>query len=393
MLPHRARPIRYLTALILIIVFVIALIPQQAARALTTTTVIHDTHALQSTGSVSGTITDSSFNPISTAEVCLSNFSYQWFGCQSVNGDGTYTYGGLSSGTYRVNARAPGYANEFYDGIPYYGDHNNATPVSVTDGQDTPSINIALDPGGTISGTIYAADSVTPLGGVPIDTNPGGFGQCANPDGTYTMSGLPLNTPIIVQGGGSQWGGCATLNYALEYWQNTFNYNDADPITLTSGGGENATGINFTLEEAGTVTGRITSLETGLPIAGADVYLHTPDWSWGVGTTTDGNGDYTFNGILGDYGLQAEADGHARMFWTTWGQSPVEGEIFSVTSGQTTIVNMVLSPGGTLSGRVTYTDGVTGIPVFLSTSILRVPPAPTRMGTGALNIMMRASQW
>jgi hypothetical protein len=79
------------------------------------------------------------------------------FVCESTtDANGIYIITNLSAGDYRVYAYAPEYGREFYNGTHF---RNDAQPVSVIEGGETPNINFSLGPGGSISGTIASADS------------------------------------------------------------------------------------------------------------------------------------------------------------------------------------------------------------------------------------------
>lgn len=320
-------------------------------------------------GTISGKITEEDgVTPIPGAEICVDTYDAYFHpsSCSgsSVNGDGTYTFNGLSSGTYRVWAKAPGFAHEHYDGVPYYGNENNATPVSVTLGQDTPNIDIMLDPGGSISGYVYDEGSL-PLVEVPVDVWPGGFGNCTDVDGSFTIIGLPLDTDIIITAGGRSWGGCSTVDRIQEYWDNNPLSNwDANPIRLTAADPD-ATNKNFNLALGGTFSGTIFEADGVTPITGAFVFIDGTDGQWygGFGIGSD-DGTYTSSALpSGTYRVSAQSDGYAQEFF---GGAPVYGNHdaatpVTVTVGQDTPnVDIMLDPGGTISGYV-YDEG--GLPL------------------------------
>ncbi len=345
--------------------------------------------ALEAGGSISGIVTESDGStPISDARVCVEE--YPWgagYGCQDVNPDGTYTFNGLPTGTYRATAQAPGFAKELFSELPYYGDWSSATPVNVTAGSDTPDIDFTLDPGGTISGTVYAEDGTTPLGGVPIDTRQwGGFGQCTNPDGTYTLEGLPLNTDIYVMAGSEQWGGCATLDRVQQYWDHSASWNTATPIQLTSGGGENATLIDFALGEAGSISGIVTESDGTTPIPNVQVCINWYDTDDHVTCqNVNPDGTYFVGGLAsGDYRVNTNTYGTSfisEYFNDTldWGMAD---RVTVTAPSNTPNIDFALDEGGTLSGVVTESDGTTPIP----NAQVCVQEHPWGMGYGCQNV-------
>ena len=148
-------------------------------------------------GSISGHVTENdNTTPITDGQICVQDHaSGQWYGCGNIDSSGNYTVEGLPTGTFRVEAQVPDHAKEFFDNKPYFGDHNQATPVNVTAPDDTPNINFSLDPGGTITGTVRDAAN-NPLGGISVDTRPwGGYGRCTNSDGTFYNGRCCHSTP------------------------------------------------------------------------------------------------------------------------------------------------------------------------------------------------------
>ena len=98
-----------------------------------------------------------------------------------------------------------------------------------------------------ITGTVHDL-SETPISGVAIDVtasfSTSSLSTCTNPtDGTYQITGLPLNDPITVSANAN--GGCDYNNYGWETWQHV-TVQDPTPITLTDSA-KVASGIDFSL--------------------------------------------------------------------------------------------------------------------------------------------------
>ena len=81
--------------------------------------------------------------------------------------DGTYTAGGLRSGSYKVLFRAYNgiYAREWHDNKE---DFESADLVWVTAPANT-TVNAALDHGGSISGTVTDAETGEALSGIDVE--------------------------------------------------------------------------------------------------------------------------------------------------------------------------------------------------------------------------------
>jgi carboxypeptidase family protein len=115
---------------------------------LATTGIDDQLRSTSGTGSISGTVTDTSGNPVEP--ICVDAVVPQnevTVTSVITAADGTYTMSGLAAGTYKV------VFGTCYSGQPYQvewyqekSDISSADPVSVTDGTDTPGIDEVLTP-------------------------------------------------------------------------------------------------------------------------------------------------------------------------------------------------------------------------------------------------------
>ena len=183
--------------------------------------------------------------PVADADVWADSYDC----CGGGNGthtdaDGTYTIQGLASGDYRVMVRAQGFAGELYNDTR---DWEQAARVSVTAGATTPTIDFTLEVGGSISGTVYEADGVTPIEGIALraeDSVTGSFAGWARSEdgGSYTLFGLPPGEYIISafddQG----------RAYVEEYYNNVPDSASATAVAVVAGA--DTAGIDFTLDAA-----------------------------------------------------------------------------------------------------------------------------------------------
>ena len=208
-------------------------------------------------GTISGAIfeADGTTPVTNDAWVDVNDLSGNWISSTGVASDGSYAITGLADGTYHVRAWGNGYATEFYNEAgPTFDNANNVVVVA---GSDTPNIDFALDPGGTISGTVYAEDGVTPLPDMRVDVNNvWGIASCTDQNGHYALYNLPLNIPLTVNtGGNGNWCG-GSEDRVLEWWQDAWSQDAATPITLTLGSPD-ASGIDFSLVLGGSISGHI----------------------------------------------------------------------------------------------------------------------------------------
>jgi large repetitive protein len=154
------------------------------AGALSAASHVHDNSALDGTGSIAGTVTDSVTGlPVEGAKVaagcCGGKYAY-------TNADGEYVITDLAAGEYNVKAMKDGYAMKVYP-----------EKIAVAEGQQVEGIDFALAPlggggEGSISGTVYDKKTGAPIEGAKVMT-----GTCrnmrtayTNADGQYTITGL-----------------------------------------------------------------------------------------------------------------------------------------------------------------------------------------------------------
>lgn len=168
--------------------------------------------SLTAGGSVSGIVVDAGNNtPLRNVQI-NANFG-SWGTGTCTNADGTYTFSGLPAGTpFRIsaggnnncNGGAQNYVQQFWDHTPDWG---AATLLTVNAGQTIPNINFSLTAGGSVSGTVVDAGNNAPLGNmqISVEYSGGGTGGCTNPDGSYTLFGLPAGIPLTISAGGHNW--------------------------------------------------------------------------------------------------------------------------------------------------------------------------------------------
>jgi protocatechuate 3,4-dioxygenase beta subunit len=222
--------------------------------------------------------------------------------------DGSYTVGGLSTGDYIAKVEADGYAVEYYQDATSW---SNATPISVVQPDETNGIDFTLDLGGSISGRVYDVTGTNPVGGGYVvarllDGSTAGY-VCAEDDGSYTISSLPLAEHKVYAMGYCR----ADPDYVTEYWQEKASWDEADVITLSADNRE-ITGTDFTLELGGSISGRVTKADGVTPVSGACVNVSSTASEWNQlrgYCCTDEDGDFTIRGVpTGDVYVRTHAD-------------------------------------------------------------------------------------
>ncbi|MCD6172116.1 MAG: carboxypeptidase regulatory-like domain-containing protein [Thermoplasmata archaeon] len=246
------------------------------------------------TGSISGKVTDE--NGASLSDVWITAWDFdtdEFVGNAQTDANGTYTISGLPSGEYRVDASGPGRVRKWYNNTLWY---HEAQPVNVTASNDTPNINFTLEPGGTISGKLTDGQG-NPLVNVSVFCEridgPGAGGATSNADGNYTIDGLPFGKYIVRS---PDRGGDNDDDFIMIYYNNKANRESADIVTISSESPD-ATGINFTLQIGGSISGHVFDIDNN-PIANLHVYAEEYDTGeWRSGTYTNQDGSYILRGL------------------------------------------------------------------------------------------------
>lgn len=194
---------------------------------------------LDPAGTISGTVYNATGTAgISSAYVCFEDYyTGDKLDCEPVQiqANGSYTFGTLPTGEYRVVAAAPGYTLEYWNESGW--NKVDADPVSVTAPNDTPNIDFTLDFGGAIQGTITESDGTTPVEAVFVQAHFGTgtlWGGCTEANGTYTIPGLPFNVPITISAavGFNYCNG--PEHYRGRWWDNAVDEASATAIQLTA---------------------------------------------------------------------------------------------------------------------------------------------------------------
>ena len=300
-------------------------------------------------GTISGTVTDSGGSPIVGAQLSAYPYTgYGSYGYATTGVDGTYTIGGLATGDYRVQVWATGYAYEYYDDTV---DWSAATPVPVTEGDDTPGINFSLAIEGTISGTVTGPGGAE-IGGASVYACPfTGSGYCGSAwtasNGTYTIGGLPTGDYRV-----EAW----ATGYAGEYYDDTVDQNAATAVPVVEGA--DTPGIDFSLAIEGTISGTVTG-PGGAEIGGASVWACPFTGSgycqW---ASTASNGAYTIGGLAtGDYLVQVCATGYVCEYYDDTVDQNAATAVPVVEGADTPGIDFGLAIEGTISGTVTDPGG------------------------------------
>jgi hypothetical protein len=345
-----------------------------------------DGSAAAQTGTIAGTVTNSVGGaPISGVPIrILTEFGSQ-VAQGTTNGTGVYNITSLPPGSYLVRTAvslAQNFADEVYDNQPC-PPCTGGTLVPVTAGNTTTSIDFALDPGGSIAGTVVDATTLLPINnafvniysatGALLRTGSTGSGGT----GAYSVGSLPTGTYFAkVQVG--------VGTYVDELYNNIACLNcpvtSGTPIAVTVGAV--TAGINFSPELGGTITGTVTDASTLSPVSMVAVNIYRSYGGVAVkGVVTNASGLFTVQGLpTGSY-LARTGVGSASNYVDeiydgriSAGNSVTIGTLIPVTAGATTSgVNFALETGGSIAGTVT--DAVTLAPLSGGVSVFNAKGA------------------
>lgn len=258
---------------------------------------------------------------------------------------GSYIVKGLSSGSYYVTARAPGYLSEYYDGV---SSKSAATVVSVIFSENTAGIDFTLDSGGSISGRVCQADGTTPISGASVQARgaQGGNGSAiTDSNGNYTILGLMSDTYQV---------SASAADYLSEYYNGA-----AAPVAVSVPG--IVPDINFSLDWGGTISGCVYQADGTTPISGALVKANGVNNNSGS-ATTGSDGNYIIRGLAWDnYRVNAFAPYYLTQYYNGLASAGVATPVHVVPPDNTSKIDFSLKLGGMISGRVLEADGTTPI--------------------------------
>lgn len=317
-------------------------------------------------GLISGSIEDGSTHlPISSAWVSIYDNSGNYVSTEYPDGAGIYTsQTGLPTGTYYARTNNDdGYLNELYDDILCASDctETDGTPISVTKGATTSSIDFELVKGGAIEGTVTEEGTGTPLdsGFIRIYNASGDYVASSHPDGAgdyKTSAGLVSGTYYALTR--------SFEGYLHELYDDLPCYfgctvTDGTPINVTAG--STTSNIDFALAQGGLIAGTVTEDGTSNGLDEGYVGIYDASGDWTIDTYPEANGDYvTYAGLPpGTYYARTWSfEGYFEELYDdipcSGGCTVTDGTPIVVTAGSTTSnIDFALLEGGSITGTVT----------------------------------------
>ncbi len=310
-------------------------------------------------------------------------------GSVSTNSAGAFTLPGLPPGNYfaYTTGTAGGYVNEIYDNIPCVGSCssgtavNTGTPIVVTGATPVTGRNFALDPGGSVSGTVTDSGTGAPVQNVLVTLrslvgtqNLFAGSASTNASGVFTVSGLAAGTYFAYTSAGN-------AGYTSEIFDNilcpgscssTVAVNSGAPIAVTAG--VTTSNVSFALDRGARITGTIVNQTTSAPLQGVSVqaYIRIGLTATFAGSaSTNASGGYSIGGLpAGTYALFTSTNLAINEIYNNL---PCLGSCSSTTAlatgepvavargGTASGKDFQLDPGGAVSG--TITDALSAAPL------------------------------
>jgi hypothetical protein len=303
-----------------------------------------------------------------------------WECSTNADSNGNYAFFGLSTGDYVLRVTAPGYAREYYDNV---NPSHEATLVHVAVGQWTSDIDFDLTEGGSISGTIYESDGVTPISDALVSVLPDkyvyddGFNAITINNGNYTVTGLALGSYKVQ---------VEAPTYARKYFGEVYCWPEAQKVTVIPP--NNTSDINIRLEQTGSISGHVFMSDGLTPVSGAQVFadLSPARGCQGFDAQSNADGSYSLANLPpAKYTLGVQnAVGLAAEFYKEK-PSRQTANILSIAAGQNvTGLDFTLEIGAPIRGHV-Y-DEATRAPISGAQIVTDAIPGTATLPDGSYEI-------
>jgi hypothetical protein len=262
---------------------------------------------------------------------------------------GRYQVSNLQPGQYELafaGCEAKGnLVTQWYSGRPGAGP---AAIISAGARRPTAGLDVAMQPGGAISGTVRSASGRNVVGvcvqvtnlnrsvRLPVDET-AAFGR------SYQMSGLPPGAYHV-----AFIPACFGINYAIQWYSRKPSPAGAARVIIRAG--RTTAGIDAALTVGGSITGLVTSAATHAPLGNICVFAQNvsqqEDFGFGF---TNGQGHYVISGLN---------SGRYEIEFVSCSGGSLAGQVRSslvtvVAPRQTRGIDAALAAGGSIQGRVT----------------------------------------
>lgn len=269
--------------------------------------------------------------------------------------DGSYAIGALPPGTYYVRADPSPAKDQFFLDAFYGGGRTLAEATSVVVAESgVAQIDIALDPAGSIAGSITDAATGQGVAGIDLDVFDA-LGERSDADavtdanGNYETSPIPPGSYVLRADPGLEQG------YVRTYYPDAPRQPAAEAITVTAGA--RTSGINLNLPLGGSLAGQVTDLSSGSPLAGIDIDVFD---AAGVRLEqtgrTDAEGRYQVGALAPDlYVVRVDPgieQGYPRTYYPNAYNHAAALSVSVAAGNATSGLDFALPLGGTIGGAI-----------------------------------------
>jgi hypothetical protein len=322
--------------------------------------------ALKQGGRVGGRVTNESTGlGIANITVTVTNAMANTSFSAATDSNGDYIVIGLPDGTYYARtSNTSGFINEAYDDIPCLVSCQVGVgvPLTITAASSVTGVDIALRPGGRVSGVVTDAVTGLPLAGVSISILDLVSGTAST--ATTDLSGAYLSGSGLASGNYAVF--ASATGYLSEIYDNVkclgCGASSGTPVTVTVGA--TVTGIDFALDVGGRVAGHVTDMN-GVPIQSVVIQIFDSAGRSVSTAVTDAGGNYSSSAGLptGSYFARTiNALGYIDEMYNNKpcpstcpivGSDPIVVTVGNTTSG----IDFALAQGGRVSGTVIDANG------------------------------------
>jgi len=321
------------------------------------------TVVLDPPGSISGTLTDQTGQPIAGAGVrAHADITGAYWVATSTDAHGAYRLDGLPPASYTVQlgSAKKSYVRKFWSTD---GSGMAPVPVPVALGQTVSGIDAQLPEGGTVAGHVtgpggtavsrtlmglYRLDDGTWKRSTTIDSTGG------DSTGAYAFHGVPAGTYRMAVSTDSLTNAPDAM---AGYYPQADTVDDATSFDVVAG---ETTTIDPQLRGGGHIEGRVLDSH-GDPVVGAHAVAYVPGkkpTGAEKRATTDADGDYTIVGLAGAYRVGITGPAGLQSAWVGGGADQASAPDVDVTLGSTTDVADVAIPDAAyVTGTITDASG------------------------------------